>query len=194
MSMDIPLEKRLEWVCCQMPRLGRALQTLPDLSGVRLAFSIHLDLKMILLIEGLLARGAQVYLTTCNPATVRDEVVAYIERAGAQARAWRNMSQEDFHQASAGAIAWRPTHLCEFGAELTAAWLASPDRSPVRASLEGTGSGIARLQAIAPPYPIFNWDDLPIKEGLHNRHMVRLTTWHTLFSRTGLTLHGRNVG
>lgn len=191
--MEISLEKRLEWARRQMPRLGLALQTLPDLTGVRLAFSTHLDLKMVPLIEGLIEHGAQIYLTTCNPATVRDEVVAYLQWTGAQANAWRDMQEEACHRSYADAIAWAPTHLCEFGAELTAAWLAHPAPPPVRASLEGTGSGIARLQGMSPPYPIFNWDDLPIKEGLHNRHMVGLTTWHTFFSRTALSLHGKSV-
>ncbi|HLE14855.1 MAG TPA: adenosylhomocysteinase [Anaerolineales bacterium] len=191
--MEIPFENRLEWARRHMPRLGRALSDLPDLGGVRLAFSMHLDLKIVPLVEGLLARGAQVTVVTCNPATVRDEVVAYLKSAGAQAQAWRDMPAQAYRQAAADAIAWGPTHLCEFGADLTSAWLASPAPPPVRASLEGTGSGIARLQRLAPPYPIFNWDDLPIKEGLHNRHMVGLTTWHTFFARTGLTLHGRRV-
>ena len=46
----------------------------------------------------------------------------------------------------------------------------------MRASLEATGSGIARLAGLTLRYPIFNWDDLPVKEGLHNRRMVGLIT------------------
>ncbi len=46
---------------------------------------------------------------------------------------------------------------------------------------------------MAPRYPIFNWDDLPVKEGLHNRHMVGLTAWHTFFQTTHLTLHEKTV-
>ncbi len=42
-------------------------------------------------------------------------------------------------------------------------------------ALKATGSGVNRLGDIRPGYPIFNWDDLPVKEGLHNRHMVGLT-------------------
>ncbi len=58
-----------------------------------------------------------------------------------------------------------------------------------RGGLEATGSGVNRLGDIQPGYPIFNWDDLPVKEGLHNRHMVGLTAWHTFFQTTHLTLH-----
>lgn len=191
--MSVSLENRLYWARRHMPRLARALQGLPDFNGVRLACSMHLDLKIIPLVEGLIQHRAQVYLLTCNLATVRDEVVAYLQGIGAQAQAWKDMPPADYQRAIADALAWEPTHLCEFGADLTVAWLASPSPPRVRASLEGTGSGISRLASLEPPYPIYNWDDLPVKEGLHNRHMVGLTTWHTFFTRTGLTLHGKRV-
>lgn len=176
-----------------MPRTQRALAALPDLSGMRLACSMHLDIKMAPLVEGLLARGAAVFLTTCNPTTVRDDVVAHLVAQGAEANAWRDMPAAAFATAVAEALAWAPTHLCEVGAELTAALHQQPDPPRVAAGLEATGSGVSRLAGLAPRYPIFNWDDLPIKEGLHNRHMVGLTAWHTFFQVTHLTLHEKCV-
>lgn len=191
--MNIPFEAELAWTRQQMPRKERALAALPNLRDMRLACSMHLDLKIIPLIEGLLARRARLFLTTCDPATVRDPVVDYLRRIGAEIQAWHAMPPEACIQAAEDAIAWDPTHLCEFGADLTAAFLQASSSPAVRASLEGTGSGIARLQGFQPLCPIYNWDDLPIKEGLHNRHMVGLTTWHTFFARTRLTLHGKRV-
>ncbi|MFH7098075.1 NAD(P)-dependent oxidoreductase, partial [Klebsiella pneumoniae] len=61
------------------------------------------------------------------------------------------------------------------------------------AVLEPPGWGVNRLGDFQPGYPIFNWDDLPVKEGLHNRHMVGLTAWHTFFQTTHLTLHEKKV-
>lgn len=177
-----------------MPRLRRALEALPSLEGCRIACSIHLDIKMIPLIEGLMERGAAIYLITCNPTTVRDEVATYLQARGAQVEAWHNMPPAAYEAAIRHALEWGPTHLCEMGADLTHAYLTQEASSlPIRASLEATGSGIARLVDLVPPYPIFNWDDLPVKEGLHNRRMVGLTTWHTFFERTRLTLHGKQV-
>ncbi len=69
----------------------------------------------------------------------------------------------------------------------------SPNGPQIVAGLGATGSGINRLNGVAPRYPIFNWDDLPVKEGLHNRHMVGLTAWHTFFQTTHLTLHEKRV-
>ena len=80
------------------------------------------------------------------------------------------------------------------GADLTAAVHAAGEKGDsVRVGLEATGSGISRLQAVSLRYPVFNWDDLPVKEGLHNRYLVGLSTWQTFCERTQLSLHGKHV-
>jgi adenosylhomocysteinase len=149
---------------------------------------------MIPLFEALLARGAQLFLTTCNPQTVRLEVVNWLVKNGARAEAWYGMPPAASVAALQRALDWQPTHLCEMGAELTAAWHQRiPTPTGVQASLEGTGSGISRVQSLRLSYPVFNCDNLPIKEGIHNRHMVGLTTWQAFFERTRLSLHEKHV-
>jgi adenosylhomocysteinase len=108
------------------------------------------------------------------------------------------MTAADQAEAVQRAIAWQPTHLCEMGADITAALLEQRLSSPVKASLEVTGSGISRIDKLCAEgatlvYPIFNGDDVPIKEGLHNRYMVGLSTWHTFTERTHLSLHCKQV-
>lgn len=183
----------LQWAAKHMTRTHAALAQLPDLSHVRLACNMHLDLKMAPLVEGLLNKGAQVFLTTCNPTTVQDDVVKYLTSKGATAHAWRDMSDEDWSKSFDLALDWQPTHLCEVGADLTTRLHESKRELNIIAGLEATGSGISRLGGVTPNYPIFNWDDLPVKEGLHNRHMVGLTAWHTFFQTTHLTLHEKVV-
>lgn len=148
-----------------MPRTLRQVAALPDLSGVRLACCMHLDMKMIPLVQGILDKGAQVFLTTCNPTTVQDDVVAWLVERGAEACAWRNMSDADWQQSWEKAIAWQPTHLCEMGADITTLLHQRGEFGNIVAGLEATGSGVNRLGDIQPGYPIFNWDDLPVKEG-----------------------------
>ncbi|MGP1205501.1 MULTISPECIES: adenosylhomocysteinase [unclassified Serratia (in: enterobacteria)] len=186
-------ESELSWATRHMPRTRAAVAALPELHGVRLACNMHLDLKMAPLVAGLLDKGAAIFLTTCNPTTVQDDVVAWLERRGAQAYAWRDMSAGEWSESFDRALAWQPTHLCEMGADLTTRLHQSPNGPQIVAGLEATGSGINRLNGVAPRYPIFNWDDLPVKEGLHNRHMVGLTAWHTFFQTTHLTLHEKRV-
>lgn len=183
----------LAWATLNMPRTKAAVEALPDLSHVRLACNMHLDLKMAPLVKGLLDKGAKVFLTTCNPTTVQDDVVAYLMNCGAEAKVWRNMSQTEWFESFQAAIEWNPTHLCEMGSDLTSLIHYQKLQTNVKAGLEATGSGINRLNGLTPNYPIFNWDDLPVKEGLHNRHMVGLTAWHTFFDTTHLTLHEKKV-
>ena len=182
------------WARAQMPRVVRAVSHLPDMSGVRLAMSMHLDMKMLPLVEGLAGRGAALFITTCNPATVRNEVVDAMRAAGARVDAFKDMPEDDWQRAIENGLDWAPTHLCEMGSDYTHFLLSRGLEWPdVKAGLEATGSGISRLQGELPPWPIFNWDDLPVKEGLHNRHMVGLTTWNAFFTRTLLSLHEKNV-
>ncbi|MBF0312792.1 MAG: adenosylhomocysteinase [Oligoflexia bacterium] len=194
--MTTSFTQEFNWIRLQMPLVQKALEKLPRLDGVRLACSVHLEIKMVQMFEALMERGAELFLTTCNPKTVRDDVIEYLSKKGASTHAWFDMSPADYSSGFERALDWEPTHLCEMGADLTYTLTRNSDRaknSKIKASLEATGSGITRLGQLTPPYPIFNWDDVPIKEGLHNRHMVGLTAWHAFLSRTGLTLHGKRV-
>lgn len=184
------LEQSLSWIRRNMPRTRAACARLPDMTGVRLAYSGHIEPKMTDVLLAVRARGAEVFVTTCNPTTVRDSVIESLREAGVKTHAWAGMSEDDYQRGVAAALAWQPTHTCEMGADLSQH--SGPDSS-IAVALEATGSGISRLVARPPSYPVFNWDDLPIKEGLHNRHMVGLSTWHTFMQRTMLSLHGMNV-
>ena len=50
-------QAELDWATLHMTRTRDALAALPDLSGVRLACNMHLDLKMAPLVAGLLDKG-----------------------------------------------------------------------------------------------------------------------------------------
>ncbi len=192
---EATFEQQLAWTRSQMRQTQAACERLGDLSHVRLAYSGHLAINAVPALAGVLKRGARLFLTTCNPTTVRERVVEHLKTRGAEGYAWKDMPAGEYRRSAQQALAWDPTHTCEMGADLTVAAHAagSPGGHSIRAALEATGSGINRLADRSLRYPVFNWDDLPIKEGLHNRYMVGLTTWQTFFERTRLSLHGKRV-
>jgi adenosylhomocysteinase len=63
----------------------------------------------------------------------------------------------------------------------------------VRGGLEATGTGIGRLSGLDLSYPVFNWDEVPIKQGLHNRHLVGFMAANSFLNVTGLSLYGKTV-
>ena len=86
----------------------------------------------------------------------------------------------------------------KWGGTLTARLLENAGDARISAGLEATGSGISLISGLLRAgrtlgFPVFNCDDIPIKEGLHNRYLVGLSTWHTFMERTLLSLHGRRV-
>jgi adenosylhomocysteinase len=203
------IEAAMGWVERNMPLTRAQADALPRLDGVRLACSIHLEPKVVPALEAMIGRGAALYLTTCNPTTVRDETVERLRAKGAQAHAWKGMAEGDATDADRRAVSWGPTHLWEMGARLSAciAAAAAADGVPrpaaaimprPAAAMESTGSGITLLtrlqgQGRFPPYPVFNCDNVPLKEGLHNRYLVGQTAWQAFTARTQLGLHRKRV-
>ena len=118
-------ESQTRWIELNMPRTRRAIADLPNLKGVRLAMSMHLDAKMLPFVRGLVDHGAKLFITTCNPSTVRNDVVATMQDFGAEVFADRDMPADELSRAIDSAIAWGPTHLCEMGADLTCRILSS---------------------------------------------------------------------
>ncbi len=186
----------LQYLRQQIPLTARVAQGFRsrDLRGICVAFSVHLDIKTVPVLEAVLEAGAQVVVVTCNPATVRDEVCRYLQDRGAQVRARAEMPDRDWEDSFGWALDQGPHYLCEMGAEL--ATRAAANRklgASVRAGMEATGTGVQRLRGVALPFPVLDWNALPLKEGLHNRFLVGLVTWTTFLEVARVTLYGRRV-
>ncbi|MDR7509511.1 MAG: adenosylhomocysteinase [Armatimonadota bacterium] len=193
-SLASSVDAELPWLWRHIPLTRRIAADLRGLAGRSLCLNIHLDIKMAPVVDALVAAGARVVVLGCNPHTTRDAVVAWMVRRGAEVRARAGMAESD-RQA---AIRWALGQECEFVSEmggdvlLAAAGDSRATRS-LRAGMEATGTGIARLQGVALSVPVFNWDGLTLKQGLHNRHLVGLMVWATFLQVTLLTLYGRTV-
>jgi adenosylhomocysteinase len=188
---DETLARELAWLREFTPATRRAAEALPSLEGERVLAVCHLDLKMIPYFEALVASGAEVRACAANQATTRDAVAEHLSSLGVSVPA-RAFDPPERHAAHLrAAISAAPTLLSEMGADAT---LATGGRlGGVRGGLEATGTGIKRLAGLDLAYPVFNWDEVPIKQGLHNRHLVGLMAANTFLDVTGLSLYGKTV-
>lgn len=185
------LARELAWLRNFTPATRSSAEALPSLQGERLLAVCHLDLKMVPYFEALLSAGAETWACAANPATTRDEVAEHLRLMGVEVPA-RKDDPQDLHNAHLrAAVAAGPTLLSEMGADATAA--TEGRLGTVRGGLEATGTGIARLRSLTLAYPVFDWDSVPIKQGLHNRHLVGLMAANTYLNVTGLSLYGRTV-
>ena len=181
----------LRWLDAFTPATRAAAQALPSLTDERILVVCHLDLKMLPYFKALVDKGAEVHAHAANPATTRDEVAERLRNLGVHAPARKDDPPERHATHLAAAIEAAPTLLSEMGADATAA--TGGRLGSVRGGLEATGTGIDRIQGLDLTYPIFDWDGVPIKQGLHNRHLVGLMAANTFLSVTGLSLYGKTV-
>ena len=146
---------------------------------------------MIPYFDALVEKGAEVSACAANPATTRNEVAEHLEEMEVCVPARANDPPAKHAAHLRAAISAGPTLLSEMGADATAA--TGGNLPGVRGGLEATGTGIKRLSGLDLAYPVFNWDEIPVKQGLHNRHLVGLMAANTFLNVTGLSLYGKTV-
>ena len=86
---------------------------------MRLAATVHVDVKLAVAALRLRELGAEVFLAAASPHTTRDDVRAALAERGIASHAWRGMSEEDRLGGVAKALDWGPTHTCEMGADIS---------------------------------------------------------------------------
>jgi adenosylhomocysteinase len=125
------------------------------LNGARIAGCLHMTIQTAVLIETLMALGAEVRWSSCNIFSTQDQAAAAIAAAGIPVFAWKGMSEDEFwwciEQTVTGPDGWHPNMILDDGGDLTALM---HDKYPqlmekVRGISEETTTGVARLYEMA---------------------------------------------
>jgi adenosylhomocysteinase len=162
-----------------------------DYHGKRLAYWGHITSQNTLTtILALKQAGAEIVLGACNVDSTDDVAAAYAASQGILVYGWQGMSQAEYQENLALVRAFEADYLCDMGGELSVAYLDKVP--PVKGALEATTSGLHLLKKHSLPFPVFNWNDIPLKD-LHNRFHVGDTVWPAFCHVTGMSLFGRRV-
>jgi adenosylhomocysteinase len=135
--------------------------------------------------------GAQIVIGACNVDSTDDAAAAYLADHGITLYAWQGMSRADYDEHMQLVRAFDADYLCDMGGELSVAYR---DRQPpVKGALEATTSGLNLLRAHEFPFPIFDWNSIPLKDNLENRFHVGYEVWPVFSEVTSMSLYGRSV-
>lgn len=66
------------------------------LKGARIAGCLHMTIQTAVLIETLVALGAEVTWSSCNIFSTQDHAAAAVAAAGVSVYAWKGLSEKDF--------------------------------------------------------------------------------------------------
>ena len=121
------------------------------LAGARIAGCLHMTIQTAVLIETLIALGAEVRWSSCNIFSTQDHAAAAVAVAGVPVFAWKGESEEEYWQCIDRTIVgnddWRPNLLLDDGGDLTKV---VHDKYPelfshLRGVSEETTTGVLRL-------------------------------------------------
>jgi adenosylhomocysteinase len=186
-------EAEQSWWSVLLPvsmEVGRRVSRL-DLSGATISCFQHLTMVNAATMLPLIESGARLRVAAVNPDSTDDIAAAYLAAHGAEVWAWSRMTNDEVREGLEWLLSERSDAISDMGGECIAAHVGS-DASPVGA-LEATTSGLHRLAGLSIPFPVFDWNSIPLKDRLHNRHHVGLTAWPAFSKITGLALYGRSV-
>ena len=153
------------------------------LAGARIAGCLHMTIQTAVLIETLVALGAEVRWSSCNIFSTQDHAAAAIAATGIPVFAWKGETEEEFwwciDQTIFGSNGWRPNMILDDGGDLTAVM---HEKYPelledVRGLSEETTTGVHRLyemeQAGQLKVPAINVNDSVTKSKFDNLYGCR---------------------
>ncbi|OQW95913.1 MAG: adenosylhomocysteinase [Beggiatoa sp. IS2] len=121
------------------------------LKGARIAGCLHMTIQTAVLIETLVALGAEVRWSSCNIFSTQDHAAAAVADRGVPVFAWKGETEKDFwwciDQTIFGPDSWRPNMVLDDGGDLT---LILHEKYPdllknIKGISEETTTGVHRL-------------------------------------------------
>ncbi|MDH3467650.1 MAG: adenosylhomocysteinase, partial [Gammaproteobacteria bacterium] len=94
------------------------------LSGARIVGCLHMTIQTAVLIETLIALGAEIRWSSCNIFSTQDQAAAAVAAMGIPVFAWKGETDEEFwwciDQTIEGPDGWKPNMILDDGGDLTA--------------------------------------------------------------------------
>jgi adenosylhomocysteinase len=199
----------------EMPALmaiRRKYQDAKPLAGARITGSLHMTIQTAVLIETLVALGAEVRWSSCNIFSTQDHAAAAIAAAGIPVFAWKGETEEEYwwciEQTIHGPNGWVPNMLLDDGGDLTGLMHQKyPELlDGIHGVSEETTTGVHRLWEMAKngilKVPAINVNDSVTKSKNDNKYgcrhslndAIKRATDHLLSGKQALVIGYGDVG
>jgi adenosylhomocysteinase len=199
--------KEIELAEAEMPGLMALREEYGEaqpLKGARIAGCLHMTIQTAVLIETLVALGAEVTWSSCNIFSTQDHAAAAIAAAGIPVYAWKGMNEEEFNWCIEQTLFFgedrQPLNMIlDDGGDLTNMVL---DQYPelvaeIRGLSEETTTGVHRLYERMSkgtlPMPAINVNDSVTKSKFDNKYGCKESAVDAVRRATDVMLAGKRV-
>lgn len=207
MSLAAWGRKEIELAEAEMPGLMSLREEYKDsqpLKGARIAGCLHMTIQTAVLIETLVALGAEVTWSSCNIFSTQDQAAAAMADAGIAVYAWKGMTEEEFDWCIEQTLFFgedrKPLNMIlDDGGDLTNMVL---DKYPelvsgINGLSEETTTGVHRLYERMKngtlPMPAINVNDSVTKSKFDNKYGCRESAVDAIKRATDIMIAGKRV-
>ena len=176
---------------------GRFMRERP-FRGLRVGMALHVTKETAVLVRTLVAGGAEVSLSGCNPLSTQDDVAAALAAEGVSVFAKKGESREEYYDFLGRVIGHGPDITIDDGSDLvTALHKEGGSRlEKVIGGCEETTTGVLRLRAMekdgALGYPVIAVNDNKTKHLLDNYYGTGQSSIDGILRATNTLLAGKN--
>ncbi|MBU2491738.1 MAG: adenosylhomocysteinase [Bacteroidetes bacterium] len=193
--------KKIEWAESRMPVMmalrAKYSKTKP-LKGYRIAGCLHVTKETAVLCETLVAAGAKVSWSGCNPLSTQDDVAAALAKNGLEIYAWHGQDVKDFYWSIDRTLDMKPNLTLDDGADLifTVHKKYPKLAKEIIGGTEETTTGVHRLRAMAADgkllYPVIAVNDAETKWDFDNVYGTGQSSIDGILRATSVLLAGKN--
>src|SRR3989338_5133504 len=169
------------------------------LKSVRVGLALHVTKETGILVRTLIAGGAEVAITGCNPLSTQDDVAAVLAEEGIKVWAYKGETKEDYYRYLNNVISFKPNITIDDGCDLVSEIHKKHAHliKDIIAGCEETTTGIIRLRAMekdkALKYPMIAVNDNKTKHLLDNYLGTGQSTFDGILRGTNVLIAGKNV-
>ena len=198
--------KEIEIAETEMPglmSLRKEYGGLQPLRGARIGGCLHMTIQTAVLMETLVALGAEIRWSSCNIFSTQDHAAAAMAAAGIPVFAWKGESEEEFwwciDQTIFGPDNWRPNMILDDGGDLTYIMHSkyTKELQEIRGITEETTTGVHRLNEMANAgtlhCPAINVNDSVTKSKFDNLYGCRESLIDGIKRATDVMIAGKNA-
>lgn len=194
--------KKIDWAESRMPLLMHLKEKFSEtrpLEGMIVGGCLHVTKETAVLVETLVAAGAKVAWSGCNPLSTKDDISAALAANNIPMYAWYGMSKEEFYWAIDKVLEHKPTLTLDDGADLIFVVHSKyPEQAKnIIGGTEETTTGVHRLRAMDNAgkllYPIIAVNDAETKSDFDNVYGTGQSTLDGILRATSVLLAGKII-
>ncbi|MBW2992667.1 adenosylhomocysteinase [Candidatus Woesearchaeota archaeon] len=169
------------------------------LKGVKIGLALHVTKETAVLVRTLIAGGAEVAITGCNPLSTQDDVAAALAEEGVNVWAYKGEGTDDYYRYLGYVIDFKPNITIDDGCDLVSEIHSKHPEliKDIIAGCEETTTGIIRLEAMkkdnALKYPMIAVNDNKTKHLLDNYYGTGQSTTDGIIRASNILFAGKNV-